>query len=203
MKKNLILRLNNKPSFFAESTVYTNFASVTRNITDMNIKELSQKRFSARKYTAEPVSREDIDYIMERVRMAPSAVNRQPWKFIIVSSEEARQKLWHTYEREWFRTAPLYIVCMKDNSECWTRPCDNKPHGDIDVAIATEHLCLAATERGLGTCWVCNFDTAAMHDMFPYDHLEAVAIIPVGHIADDCPHTEKRRKAMEDIVEEI
>lgn len=71
----------------------------------MNIKELSQKRFSARKYTAEPVSREDIDYIMECVRMAPSAVNRQPWKFIIVSSEEARQKLWHTYEREWFRTA--------------------------------------------------------------------------------------------------
>lgn len=100
MKKNLIRQLNNKPSFFAESTVYTNFAPVTRNITDMNIKELSQKRFSARKYTAEPVSREDIDYIMECVRMAPSAVNRQPWKFIIVSSEEARQKLWHTYERE-------------------------------------------------------------------------------------------------------
>ena len=204
MKKNLILRLNNKPSFFAESTVYTNFASVTRNITDMNIKELSQKRFSARKYTAEPVSREDIDYIMECVRMAPSAVNRQPWKFIIVSSEEARQKLWHTYEREWFRTAPLYIVCMKDNSECWRRPRDNKPHGDIDVAIATEHLCLAATERGLGTCWVCAFDVEAARRALPLGtDEEPVIILPIGYPAEGSTAPEKNRKTLDEIVTEI
>lgn len=88
--------------------------------------------------------------------MAPSAVNRQPWKFVIVRSKEAREKLWRAYDREWFRTAPLYIVCMKNNNECWTRRYDDKKHGDMDVSIATEHLCLAAAERGLGTCWVCN-----------------------------------------------
>ena len=75
----------------------------------MNILELSKKRFSARKYTAEPVNKEDLDYIMECVRMAPSAVNKQPWKFVIVRSEEAKAKLQLAYDREWFHTAPLYI----------------------------------------------------------------------------------------------
>lgn len=92
----------------------------------MNILELSEKRFSARKYTAEPVAQSDLDYIMECVRLAPSAVNKQPWKFVIVRSEEAKQKLWRAYDREWFRTAPLYIVCMKNNNACWTRAYDDK-----------------------------------------------------------------------------
>ena len=169
----------------------------------MNILELSKQRFSARKFTAETVSKADLDYILECARLAPSAVNKQPWKFVIVSSDEARAKLQRAYNREWFATAPLYIVCMKNNAACWTRPCDNKPHGDIDLAIATEHLCLAATERGLGTCWVCNFDTETMRELFPSPDCEAVAIIPIGHVAPDCPHPEKRRKALEDIVEEI
>ena len=110
----------------------------------MNILELSQTRFSARKYTDEPVSSDDLNYILECVRMAPSAVNRQPWKFVVVRSKEARENLWRAYDRDWFRTAPLYIVCMKNNNECWTRRYDDKKHGDVDVSIATEHLCLAA-----------------------------------------------------------
>ena len=169
----------------------------------MNILELSEKRFSARKYTAEPVAQSDLDYIMECVRLAPSAVNKQPWKFVIVRSEEAKQKLWRAYDREWFRTAPLYIVCMKNNNACWTRSYDDKKHGDVDVAIATEHFCLAATERGLGTCWVCNYDTGVMSELFASDDFETVAIIPLGHVAADCPHAEKKRKPMAEIVEEI
>lgn len=87
----------------------------------MNILELSQTRFSARKYTDEAVSDDDLAYILECVRLAPSAVNRQPWKFVVVRSKEAKEQLWQAYDRDWFRTAPLYIVCMKNNSECWTR----------------------------------------------------------------------------------
>lgn len=169
----------------------------------MDMLELSQKRFSARKYTDEPVSDEDLAYIMECARLAPSAVNRQPWKFIIVRSKEARERLWNAYDREWFRSAPLYIVCMKNDSECWTRRYDDKKHGDIDVAIAAEHICLAAADRGLGTCWVCNYDTAVVREQFPYDGFEAVVIIPLGHIAEDCPRTEKKRKAMDDIIETL
>ena len=59
----------------------------------MNILELSEKRFSARKYTAEPVAQSDLDYIMECVRLAPSAVNKQPWKFVIVRSEEGKAEV--------------------------------------------------------------------------------------------------------------
>lgn len=114
---------------------------------------LSQERFSARKFTSEAVSQEDVDYIMECVRLAPSAVNRQPWHWLIVRSDEAKEKLQECYDREWFKTAPMYIVGMKNVNENWVRRYDEKSHGDIDVAIATEHLCLAATERGLGTCW--------------------------------------------------
>lgn len=60
-----------------------------------------------------------------------------------------------------------YIYYRYENvNENWVRRYDEKPHGDIDVAIAAEHLCLAATEKGLGTCWVCNYDTAKMQQFF-------------------------------------
>ena len=75
----------------------------------MNILELSQTRFSARKYTDEAVSDDDLAYILECARLAPSAVNRQPWKFVVVRSKEAKEQLWQAYDRDWFRTAPLYI----------------------------------------------------------------------------------------------
>ncbi len=169
----------------------------------MNMLELSGARFSARKYTNEAVSKQDLDYILECVRLAPSACNRQPWKFILVKSEEAKTKLRECYNRDWFTTAPMYIICMKNQEENWIRKDDDKAHGDIDLAIATEHLCLAAAERGLGTCWVCNYDVAKMKEYFPVEDFEAVAIIPIGHIADDCPRAEKKRKDLSDIFYEI
>ena len=169
----------------------------------MNILELSKKRFSVRKYSDTPVSEEDLQYILEVTRMAPSAVNKQPWKFVIVRSDAARKQLQECYNREWFKSAPLYIICMREVDNNWIRQEDNKQHGDIDVAIATEHLCLAATERGLGSCWVCNFDVAKLKETFPYKGFEPIAIIPIGHIADDCPLNEKKRKALEEITDII
>lgn len=72
-----------------------------------DFKSLAGERFSARKFTAEPVCKEDLEYIMECVRLAPSACNRQPWKWLIVCSEEAMKKLQECYDREWFKTAPM------------------------------------------------------------------------------------------------
>lgn len=167
---------------------------------------LSKERFSARKFTEEAVSKDDLLYVLECVRMAPSACNRQPWKWLVVKSEEAKQKLQECYDREWFKTAPMYIVGMRSKQENWVRKPDGKPHGDIDVAIATEHLCLAAAERGLGTCWVCNYDPEKMHLNFEQGaraDYEAVVIVPIGHIAPDCPRAEKKRKEMDEIVEEV
>ena len=82
-----------------------------------NMLALSQERFSARKFTPEAVSQEDLDYIMECVRLAPSAVNRQPWRWLIVRSEEAKKKLQECYDREWFKTAPIYIIGMTKVSQ--------------------------------------------------------------------------------------
>ena len=72
-------------------------------------------------------------------------------------NEENKTKLQQCYNRDWFKTAPMYIIASILHDEEWVRA-DGKPHGNIDIAIAVEHLCLAATEQGLATCWVCNFD---------------------------------------------
>lgn len=169
----------------------------------MNILELSKKRFSARKFTDEAVSDDDLNYILEVIRMAPSAVNKQPWKFVIVKSDDTRKRLQECYDREWIKSAPLYIICLCDTEHCWTRQEDGKKHGEIDVAIATEHLCLAAAERGLGSCWVCNFNVSKLKEAFPYPDFEPIVIVPIGHIAPDCPVNEKKRKALEEITETI
>ena len=107
------------------------------------------------------------------------------------------------YDREWFASAPLYIVALRDVNANWVRSSDGKPHGDIDVAIALEHICLAAAERGLGTCWVANYDTALLNQLFGDADHEAVAIVPIGHIAADCPFAPKKRKEMSLIVKEL
>lgn len=169
----------------------------------MNMLELSRQRFSARKFTDQKVSPSDPDYLLECARLAPSAVNRQPWHFVVVESEEAKARLRQVYNREWFATAPLYIVCYAHTGRCWTRAADQKAHGDIDVAIAAEHICLAATERGLGSCWVCNYDPDLMLSLFPLPDHEAVVILPVGHIAPDCPQKAKERLPLAELTDRL
>ena len=169
----------------------------------MNMLELSRQRFSARKFTDQKVSPSDLDYLLECARLAPSAVNRQPWRFVVVESEEAKARLRQVYNGEWFATAPLYIVCYAHTGRCWTRAADQKAHGDIDVAIAAEHICLAATERGLGSCWVCNYDPDLMRSLFPLPDHEAVVILPVGHIAPDCPQKAKDRLPLAELTDRL
>lgn len=170
----------------------------------MTFKELSSKRFSVRKYTDEPVSDEQLAYVLECTRLAPSAVNFQPWHFYIVTSPDDRAKLQKCYDREWFSTAPMYIICCICHDVAWVRKYDQKAHGDIDIAIATEHICLAATEVGLGTCWVCNFDAKLCHELFQLpDNEEAAVLIPIDHPAPDAECKPKNRKAMDVIVTKL
>ena len=168
-----------------------------------NLLELIEARYSARAYSDRKVEQEKIDYILECARLAPSAVNFQPWKFIIVESEEKRTALHAGYAQEWFRQAPLYIVVCGDHSQSWTRKKDSHDHCDIDAAIAAEHICLAATEVGLGSCWVCNFRPAIVSEVLGIDGetVYPVAIIPIGYAAD--APTEKKRKALEEILTKI
>ena len=164
----------------------------------MDFLELVKNRYSCRAYKALDVEKEKLDYIMECVRFAPSAVNKQPWRFRIVTNDEDKEKLQQCYNRDWFKTAPMYIIASVLHDEEWVRA-DGKHHGDIDIAIAVEHLCLAATEQGLATCWVCNFDAALCKESFALpENEEPAVIIPLGY-ADDEPK-EKNRKPIDEIV---
>ncbi len=167
----------------------------------MDFKELSTKRFSVRSYTEEEVNDTQLSYILECARLSPSAVNRQPWHFYVVRSGETKQQLRQCYDRRWFATAPLYIVCCIRHDEAWIRPSDQKEHGNIDIAIATEHICLAAADIGLGSCWVCHFNAELCRQILQLpDEEEAAVIVPIGHVAADCPQKEKVRKPLSETV---
>lgn len=165
----------------------------------MNFLELVKMRHSVRSYENRPVETEKLDYIMECVRMAPSAVNFQPWKFSIITEPEALKSIKTAYDREWFQTAPCVIVACADHDTSWHRQADGKDHADIDVAIAVEHLCLAAAEQGLGTCWVCNFNVPRCAEVLELpENLTPVALIPMGYsVKLEVP--EKKRKSREEI----
>jgi len=170
----------------------------------MNFKELVQKRYSVRSYASQRIEPEKVAYIIECARQAPSAVNYQPWKFFIVRSEEGRQKLGKCYQREWFHKAPLYIICCADHQLSWKRKEDAKDYADIDIAIAAEHICLAATEQGLGTCWVCNFDVLLCRRLFNIPaNIEPIVIIPIGYPSQNAVRPERKRRTYEDLVEEL
>ena len=155
------------------------------------------------------MEKEKLDYILECVRLAPSAVNKQPWRFHIVCKEEEKAWLQQCYDRDWFKTAPMYVIASVLHDEEWVRA-DGKHHGDIDIAIAVEHLCLAATEQGLATCWVCNFNAVQCKELFGLpENEEPAVLIPLGYAAerqqagDGTSGTEmkpKNRKATEEII---
>lgn len=169
----------------------------------MNFKQICTKRYSVRAYKPDAVSAEKLEYIKECARLAPSAVNRQPWKFLFCTSEEARANVAKCYEKEWIKQAPVYIIAWENHGEAWTRRYDDKNHADIDLAIAIEHICLAATEQGLGTCWVCNFRVQLCRELFVLpEEWYPVAIIPIGVPADSIV-PQKTRKEMSEIWEEV
>lgn len=164
----------------------------------MNFLELVKARYSARRYAARQVETEKLDYILECARLAPSAVNFQPWRFRVITDRAALQALQQCYKREWLATAPCVVVACVDHEASWHRRSDGKDHADIDVAIAVDHLCLAATEQGLGSCWVCNFDVASCREVLALPETwEPVVLVPLGY-PEDTP-TEKHRRPMEEL----
>lgn len=169
----------------------------------MNVLGLMKKRCSIRKYASTPVEDEKLDYILEAARMAPSAVNYQPWYFLLIKEESSRNKLYECYPRTWIKTAPMFIVVCGDHEQSWKRPHDNKDHMDIDAGIVTEQICLAATEMELGTCIVCHFDAPLLSKHFNLpEQVEPIVIIPLGYPeeADLFEKTPKKRKPIEEVI---
>jgi nitroreductase len=103
------------------------------------------------------------------------------------------------YVREWFVNAPIVVACCVDYSKAWLRS-DAKNYGDVDAAIAVDHLTLAAAENGLATCWVANFDVSVAESEFDFgENYKPLAFIALGYPADSSQ--KKVRKEIKDFVE--
>jgi len=169
----------------------------------MTFLELVKSRISVRQYSTKTVEDEKIAYMMECARLAPSAVNYQPWQFLVVKNDNVKRLIQECYHAKWFAEAPVYIVACSDTKQSWKRGFDGKDHADIDIAIAVEHICLAAAEQGLGTCWVCNFDTQKCIELLELpENIYPVAIIPVGYTTQTISRN-PTRKANEEIIKII
>lgn len=162
---------------------------------------LIKKRYSCRNFKEKPVSRDTISTIIDAARLAPSACNRQPWEFIVIDTDDLRRTVIESYDRQWIRSAPAFIIACGLHDEAWHRDSDGKDHTDVDVSIAIEHICLAATALNLGTCWVCNFNTDTLRTGLNIpQNIEPIAIIPLGYPDTSAPLPEKKRKSLEDIT---
>ena len=166
----------------------------------MNLLNLISQRSSVRDFASTPIEREKIEYLIESARLAPSAVNAQPWYFIVIQNEENKLKIQSCYQRDWFKTAPVYILVCGDHTKSWKRK-DGKDFCNIDIAIAVEHICLMATEQGFGTCWVCNFDAEKCKELFELpSHIEPIVILPVGYPKNISMDESKMRKNLQEII---
>lgn len=158
----------------------------------MDVFEAIEQRYSVRGYRPDPVEDEKLLRVLEAARRAPTAANRQPFRVLVVKTAGREAELARVYGRRWFTQAPLVIGFVAVPGEAWRRV-DGKPYDEVDATIAMDHLILAATALGLGTCWIADFDPQAAREVFglPGD-VELVALTPLGY-PDKAPAGKPRR----------
>lgn len=167
----------------------------------MDVFEAINKRRSIRKYKETPVEDEKLEMILEAARIAPSAANRQEWKFIVVKNKETREKLVEAANNQVFvGEAPVIIVACSTESER-VMPCGQYAY-TVDLAIAVSFMILEATEQGLGTCWLGAYDEEKVRRILNIpERVRVPAIFTLGH-ADEEPHQRPRKLLNEIIVNE-
>ncbi len=159
----------------------------------MEFSELIKKRYSVRAYKPDPVEDEKLQQVLEAARLAPTAANRQAIQFIVIHTEGREKELRRIYKADWFVGAPLVICACGIPAGNWVRK-DGKNYNDVDVAIAMDHLILAATDAGLGTCWIGALDATATRELLNLpDGVEPIAFTPLGYPADQ-PRPKKRKE---------
>ena len=146
----------------------------------MDFLELAESRFSCRAFEEKKVEREVIDKILRAGQVAPTAVNNQPQRILVIESEAALEKMKKCTKSHY--NAPLAMLVCHSREECWKRPFDGKPSGDIDAYIVCTHLMLEAANLGVGSTWVMFFDPEAVRTEFKLsDDLEATALLVMGY----------------------
>ena len=163
----------------------------------MDLYEAIRKRYSCRSYNSKPIEREKLEKVLEAARLAPSAKNLQDWRFIIVTDEQKRKELAIAANEQMFiATAPAIIVGC---SNCDQVMRCGQSIAPIDVAIAMEHIALAATAEGLATCWIGSFYPEKVKKVLDIPkEIEVVELMPIGYPADK--ETHRPRENIEKIV---
>ncbi|MFQ5836590.1 MAG: nitroreductase family protein [Candidatus Bathyarchaeia archaeon] len=159
----------------------------------MDVLEAIRTRRSIRKFRPKPIPDEKLKMILEAGRLAPSAGNRQPWFFVVVKDLERKRTLAKAAGYQMFiADAGVIIVALGDPeaSPRWFRQ---------DPMIAVEHIVLAATALGYGTCWIGAFDEEEVKRILKIpEELKVIVLLPIG-FPDEAP-TPRARKPLKEIV---
>jgi nitroreductase len=170
----------------------------------MEYYDLIRTRESIRNYDPDrPVPKEMMEKILDAGRMAPSACNNQPWKFLVISSSEMLNKVKTCYPREWFKDAPHILVVLGFRDKAWNRSYDGYNSTETDTAIAMTHIILAAENEGVGTCWIEAYNPAILREALSLHENQLIfGITPLGYPKPGFKKTLiKTRKPLEEIVE--
>jgi len=164
----------------------------------MDVYTAIKTRRSVRSYKSDPVPEESLKRILEAARLAPSAANRQQWKFVVVRDPEKRKQLSQAAHHQSFvGEAPVVIAAVALAPERMMS-CE-VPAYAVDLAIAVDHITLAAVEEGLGTCWIGAFSQEEVKRILNIPpRYKVVTILPLG-FPDDRPGA-KLRKGLEEIA---
>ena len=162
----------------------------------MEFSEVIAKRRSVRHFNTKlDVSDEDIRALLEAAVAAPTAGNIQPWRFVVVRSLEARERLAEALHQKWATAAPVVIVVCVDPRPCSARYGDRgeRLYAIQDTAAAVENILLAAVDRGLASCWIGAFDADAVREALGISApITPVAILPVGYSAESAGRPARR-----------
>ena len=164
----------------------------------MDVQEAIKKRYSVRSYQNRAVDEKLLRAVLEAGRWAPSASNVQEWRFVVVRDAETRKKMMQAAHNQPFvGQAPVVVAACAILTDK-VMAC-GQPAYPIDIAIAVDHMTLAAVELGLGTCWIGAFDEAAVKKLLGVpDTARVVVLLTLGYPAR--PSGGKSRKAFEQIV---
>ncbi len=169
----------------------------------MEFNALIQNRESIRDYDPnKAVSEAVLTRILNAGRLAPSASNRQPWRFVLVSSPEILKQIHECYDRDWFKKAPHVLVVVADRSLSWKRSYDAYDSIETDAAIAMDHMILAAENEAVGACWIIAYDKEKLIAAIGLKKNEEVfCITPLGYPHDGFKKKQNKiRKSLEEIV---
>ncbi len=175
----------------------------------MGFLDLANKRYSVRNYKSTPIPREKIDRCLEAARLAPSACNSQPWKFVVVDDPELKIKLAKAafdglldFNHFAFK-APVLVLIVSERQKILAKLgsiVKKKNFSLMDIGIVAEHLCLQASEEGLGSCILGWFNEKKVKKLLSIPTLKKVELmITVGFSADD-KIPDKKRKSMDEIL---